>query len=479
MKSLIKLTPIIALLAIVLSGVDILLAAAIAMFFAAFLCKFFEKMKFNEVMDIAIDGAKNAVPVGFILMMAYAVAEIFMVTGVGASAIGLLIKLGVTGKTIAVVSFLTACMLSISTGTSMGTFAACFPIFIWLCDVVGGSPVLTFAAVCGGSAFGDNLGLISDTTILSSGMQDVKVNDRIRVQLPWSILCLILASICFFVAGNMMGLPDISGDPSQALALLPESTYAILEAERPAVLILLEQVEKGVPIYMIIPVFIVIILAVRRVDTITCLALGIISAVIFGFISGIVTSFSFMVDSVIAGFGAAGSWSVILLFWAMGFGAIMRKLDAFQPLIKSFINISQRVRHLIVCNGVLCLLMNIVLTDELAQIATVGPITKSIVDENVIGSEEDKYKLRNRNALFSDAVGVHSAALIPWHVVAVFYMGIANAVYPLYTFGPADLFYNFMSIICVISIYFLTFTGWDRFILWFKLPSEPSVKLKK
>lgn len=194
MTSLIKIAPVIVLLAIVLAGVDILLAAAVAMFIAAFICKYYEKMKFGEVIEIAIEGAKEAVPVGFILMMAYAVAEIFMVTGVGASAIELLISLGVTGKTVALVSFITACALSVSTGTSMGTFAACFPIFIWLCDVVGGSPVLTFAAVCGGSAFGDNIGLISDTTVLSSGTQNVRVTDRVRVQLPWSAITVVLSS---------------------------------------------------------------------------------------------------------------------------------------------------------------------------------------------------------------------------------------------------------------------------------------------
>lgn len=479
MKSFVKLTPVLLLLVVVLSGIDILLAAAIAMFFASFICMLTEKMKLGEILNIAIEGAKNAVPVGFILMMAYAVAEIFMVTGVGASAIELLIGLGVTGKTVAVVSLLTASVLSVSTGTSMGTFAATFPIFIWLCDMVGGSPVLTFAAVCGGSAFGDNIGLISDTTILSSGMQDVKVTDRVRSQLPWSLICLLLAMICFFAAGNIMGLPGTTANPAEALASLPEATLAAIAQERPSVLTLLGQVQTGVPIYMIIPVIVVIILAVCRIDTIVCLASGIFAAIVFGFLSGNVSSLIDMTDSIVGGFASAGSWSVILLFWAMGFGAIMRRLDAFRPLTQIFVSVSRKVRHLITCNGVLCLLTNIVLTDELAQIATVGPVIKDIVEENVEGSEEDIYKLRTRNALLSDAVGVHTAALIPWHVVAVFYMGIANAVYPLHTFAAPDLFYNFMSIICVISIYLLTVTGWDRFIPLFGLPQEPDIHLKK
>lgn len=103
----------------------------------------------------------------FVLMLAYALAEIYMATGVGASAIELFLNMGVTGVTVAMVSFLAACFLSTATGTAWGTFAACIPIFMWLGNIVGGNPALTFAATVGGSAFADNIGLISDTTILS------------------------------------------------------------------------------------------------------------------------------------------------------------------------------------------------------------------------------------------------------------------------------------------------------------------------
>ena len=76
-------------------------------------------------------------------------------------------------------------------------------------------------------------------------------------------------------------------------------------------------------------------------------------------------------------------------------------------------------------------------------------------------------------------MGVHSAALIPWHTGVAYYMGLAAAVYPLYHFTIGDLYYNFMGIICVVSIYVLTFTGWDRYIPLFGLPEEPAVRLKK
>lgn len=479
MLALLKLSPVFVLAVMVMNGIDILISASIGLFMAAFICKFTEKMKFGAVLDEAVEGAKEATLLAFILMLAYALAEIFMTTGVGAAAISLFINIGVTGKTVAVVAFLTTCALSVSTGTAWGTFAACIPIFLWLCNVVGGSPAMTFAAAVGGSAFGDNIGLISDTTILSSGLQKVKVVDRIRAQGVWSILCAIIAAMCFYFVSVSMGLPETVGDPSQILANMSPDTIRVLTEERPSVLLLLEQVQTGVPLYMIIPVIIVITMAIMRVDTISCLSSGIAFAVIFGYIAGTVTSLSDVLSLVQSGFESAGSWAVIMLFWAMGFGAVMRRMDAFGPIATFFVRISRKVRHLLVCNGLLCLIINATLNEEMSQMATVGPVLKDIVDSNVEGSEEDKYKLRNRNALFSDAVGVHSAALIPWHTGVAYYMGLAAAVYPLYKFTMGDLYYNFMGIICVVSIYFLTFTGWDRFIPLFGLPTEPAVRLKK
>lgn len=131
-------------------------------------------------------------------------------------------------------------------------------------------------------------------------------------------------------------------------------------------------------------------------------------------------------------------------------------------------------------NAMLSLLGNATLADEMAQIVTIGPVIKGILDDNVEGSEEDMYKLRLRNATFGDAMGVFGSQLIPWHVYLAYYVGIAVGVYPLIELSPLDfLRYNFMAYIAVISLILLTVTGLDRFIPLFKLPKEPDVMLKK
>ena len=39
--------------------------------------------------------------------------------------------------------------------------------------------------------------------------------------------------------------------------------------------------------------------------------------------------------------------------------------------------------------------------------------------------------------------------------------------------------FNFMAMIAVASLLILTFTGLDRFVPMFKMPTEPEVQLKK
>ena len=131
-------------------------------------------------------------------------------------------------------------------------------------------------------------------------------------------------------------------------------------------------------------------------------------------------------------------------------------------------------------NGVLCVAGNAILSDEMAQIVTVGPIIKDITEENIVASEEDMYKIKLRNATFGDAMGVFGSQLIPWHVYLAFYIGIAANVFPLYEFKNTDFIkFNFMAMIAVASLLILTITGADRFIPLFRMPREPEVQLKK
>ncbi len=478
LKATYKFVPVFVMAALMISGVDALTAAPVAACTAIFVAMTSEKLKFNDCLDAAMASVSKILIALFILMFAYAMASAFMSTGVGAAIVNIALNLGITAKTVAVVGLVVTAVLSVATGTSWGTFAACAPIFLWLNHLVDGNLLLTTAAIAGGACFGDNIGLISDTTVVSSGIQGVEVIHRIRHQGVWSLLCLAAASVVFFIAG--MGLPGVTTSGAEAIAAIPPEVFDFLAEARPAAVDLLNQIEAGVPYYMVIPLILVIVLAIMGLSTFICLGAGIVSAYIFGVMAGTVTSFSAYVDLMTAGFAEAGEWVIVMMMWVAAFGGVMGRIDAFAPLSHLVLMISRKVRHLMTCNAFLSLFGNACLADEMAQIVTVGPILKDLVEKNVEGSPEDMYKLRLRNATFGDALGVFGSQLIPWHVYIAFYVGIAANVFPLHEFVPIDIIkYNYTAMIAVLSIIILTFTGLDRFIPLFKLPSEPDVRLKK
>ena len=477
---LFKFSPVFMLAGLMISGMDCLIAAPIATVYAFIVASITDKLKFNDLVDCAVDNVKHLNLVFFILMFAYAMAEAFMSTGVGASIVNIALNLGLTARTVAVVGFLVTCVLSVATGTSWGTFAACAPIFLWLNHIVGGNILLTTASIAGGACFGDNIGLISDTTVVSSGIQNVEVIHRIKHQGVWSVGCLLVSAVIIFIISNIMGLPTEAANASIAIDAIPTEVMEALAVERASAVDLLNQVKEGVPYYMAIPLLLVLVVAIKGLPTLVCLSVGIVSSFILGSFAGTVESLTSFLDLIYVGFEGAGSWVIVMMMWVGAFGGVMSKMNAFKPLSNAVMKCAKNVKQLMFMNGLLCIAGNAALSDEMAQIVTVGPVIRELVEDNVDGSEEEMYKLRLRNATFSDALGVFGSQLIPWHVYIGFYLGILSAVYPLHEFVAIDIIrYNVMAFVAVGSILILTLTGLDRFIPNFGLPSEPRVRLKR
>lgn len=287
---LLKLSPVIILgILMVVVGFDVLVAAPIAVMFASLVAWLTEKMTFHDIVDAAVNSVKEIQLVFFILMLAYAMAETFMATGVGASIIIMSLNFGLTAKTIAVTGIIVTSLLSVAIGSSWGTFAACAPVFLWLNHIVGGNIVLTTAAIAGGACFGDNIGLISDTTVVSSGIQKVEIIHRIKHQGVWSLLCLTLSIIAFYAASVVMKLPNTVGSAHEAISRIPQSVWDALAGQSQSAVTLLNQVQSGVPVYMGLPLLFVLVAAVKGLPTLLCLFLGIFSSLIFGLFAGTVT----------------------------------------------------------------------------------------------------------------------------------------------------------------------------------------------
>ena len=355
-------------------SLDILMAAPLSLIYALIIGMAFGHVKFSDLMHSAIDSMKQVVLVFLILQLAYAVASCFMETGVAASIINMALSLGITAKLVAMTSLIVTAILSVATGTSWGTFAACAPIFLWLNHIVGGSTILTISAIAGGSCFGDNIGLISDTTVVSSSLQDVQITDRVRHQGVWSLLCLIAGAAAFYFAAVNMGLPDTIANPSEAITHIPQSVWDALNEKRPAAVTLLNQVRAGVPSYMIIPLILVLVLAGIGVNTLVCLSTGIAGSLVCGYFAGTVTSLSKFLEMVQASFSSAGNWVIVMILWITAFGGVMKRMDAFGGIAALVMKYVHNVRQLMFANGIMCLIGNAALANDFAEIVTMSPI---------------------------------------------------------------------------------------------------------
>ena len=92
--------------------------------------------------------------------------------------------------------FLVSALVSLAIGTSCGTIAALVPIAAGLVAPLGANPAVMVGAVVGGAMFGDNLSLISDTTIAATRTQGIEMRAKflanVRIALPAALAALAL-----------------------------------------------------------------------------------------------------------------------------------------------------------------------------------------------------------------------------------------------------------------------------------------------
>lgn len=103
---------------------------------------------------------------------------------------------------------LAICMvISFSIGSSFGTYAVVFPIALPLAVVLDANTmfvVLTFAAILGGSVFGDQCSPISDTTILSSLASGSDLMAHVNTQFPLAVIAAGISGVLYLILGFLI-----------------------------------------------------------------------------------------------------------------------------------------------------------------------------------------------------------------------------------------------------------------------------------
>lgn len=212
------------------------------------------KVPFTKKVDIFCQGAGNSNVMLMALIFLLAGAFSGVAKGMGAVDATVNFALSIIPQNFLIIGlFIIACFISLAMGTSVGTIVALVPIGLGISEHTGLAVALVTAAVIGGAMFGDNLSIISDTTITAVRTQGAQMKDKFRVNF-WIVLpAALMTSVIFGVLTWGEAAPIAHVD------------YSLIK---------------------IVPYLIVIVLALMGMNVFFVLTLGITLAGVVGLVDG-------------------------------------------------------------------------------------------------------------------------------------------------------------------------------------------------
>nr|WP_252731709.1 Na+/H+ antiporter NhaC family protein [Psychrosphaera sp. F3M07] len=307
--------------------------------------------------------------------------------------------------------FLISALIATAMGTSMGTIGAIAPIAVGIVGNVSIDPAIIAGAVVGGAIFGDNLSLISDTTIASTKTQGAELKDKFYENLIFAI----------------------------PAALICIALYAFIGFNNPAEISSLEVSN----IWLGLPYLLVIILAVMGVNVFLVLLLGTVLSALTGSLLGdyqlslvgkdIFTGFSNMQEIFLLSMLIGGLSELMKRQGGLGYlvGKINQLVHVFSK--KSSSSTNQ------VAIASLAFTTNLAVANNTVAIIVTGDTAKQLAQE---GNIEPK-----RSASLLDVFSCIAQGLVPYG---------AQALLAAATFGisPLDVVANvwYCMILAVVSI---------------------------
>ncbi len=271
--------------------------------------------------------------------------------------------------------FVVSALISLAVGTSCGTIAAVVPIAVALSQSMNLNPAVVIGATIGGAMFGDNLSLISDTTIASTRTQNVEMRDKmicnLKIVIAPAISCVLLYMLPLFTSG------------AGTSALTPPDIQTYIKII-PYVLLLILGV-AGINVMFLL-------LAGTILNTIIGISFGLFDIWgAFGFIGDGTTS---MANTLIVALLAGG-----LLCMVRYNGGISYIIDKTQYLIKNKKSCEFGITFLV---GII----NLFTANNTVAIITAGPIAKEL---------SEKYKVDpKRTASLLDTTSCCVQGIIPY-----------------------------------------------------------------
>ncbi|WMJ80218.1 Na+/H+ antiporter NhaC family protein [Clostridium sp. MB40-C1] len=196
--------------------------APVAVFMGVISAFIILKGSIEEKFETFIDGCGNSDII--IMCIIYLLAGAFAAVSKAMGGVDSTVNLGLTyipAQYIMAGLFIISGFISLATGTSVGAIAALGPIAVGVATKAGLSMPLTMASVLGGAMFGDNLSIISDTTIASTRTQGCDMRDKFRVNVYLSIPPAIITIILLLVFGKPTSITTLQACDFNIVKVLP------------------------------------------------------------------------------------------------------------------------------------------------------------------------------------------------------------------------------------------------------------------
>ena len=341
------------------------------------------KLKLKKRIDIFSRGAgdENLMLMVWIFIFAGAFAKAAGAMGAIDATVDLTLRMLPDGMLLPGL-FLAACFISLSIGTSVGTVVALTPVAVGIAEQTGSSLPLVVAIVVGGSFFGDNLSFISDTTIVATQTQGVRMSDKFKAN--------------FYLAG-----------PAALIALaiyifLGQGVHAPADVAWPEW-------------YKVLPYVAVLVLAIAGVNVLLVLLIGILLAGVIGMACG---SFDLMGWMGAMGEGIMGmSELIIVTLLAGGMLALIRHNGGIDYLIRVLTRRINGKRGAKFTIALLVILADLCTANNTIALITVGPVARDIADRYGVD--------RRMSASLLDTFSCFAQGLIPYGAQLLMASGLA------------------------------------------------------
>lgn len=298
--------------------------------------------------------------------------------------------------------FIATCFISMAIGTSVGTVVALTPLASQMADGANAPMPFFIAIVLGGAFFGDNLSFISDTTIAATRTQGCNMKDKFKANIAIVLPAAIIALVLYCTLAPTL---DINPEPS------------------------------GKSHWLIIPYLVVIICALCGINVTIVLLLGILSAIIAGFIEGLSLLDIFYVAG--EGIDSVGALIIVTLLAAGMLGMIKSAggIDFILKVLGRNIGTSRGAQLSI---SLLVGIVNLCTANNTVAIITVGSLAKRIADHYGIPAK--------KSASLLDTGSCIVQALIPYGAQTLMAASLAG-ISPVAPWPY--LFYPQILIICL------------------------------